>query len=544
MFLTSDLKIQFLGIIPILSDETGQLTPEQVVALSALLSFKGKSVRELRQEIIEKEQDINKKTQNILKNSSLRGHASIATTPTLAFSFEASKFLDSAITGIIFSSSLMASGRRTGAEPEDIVFPPTIYNNAEAKRIYEKQSIENINCFNWLLEQGVIKDEASKILQYGQRGAGIVVLAAESIIGLEREFEIEKDWMPEEIGRALSLLKKELNVLGIEQLFYTRLAAPRNVYPYPNIFKNPNQPNLARDLKEAGACLKKVNNLSKITNCQITASKGLLLKLKELNQLTQAISQDKERIINEWPRLLEMRRQISRDYNLAVQAQVLSSVAWRVWGEKKRHRTAAQSVESLYYCIDRASKVFSQTLTKRKIKTLSQGEIDKIDLVFSLPPNIRQEQKFLQKYLLTAAKSLSCYQKMLQIGIKPRDAVFVIPRAVRIDVLQSYDLYNLITGYYPLRLCSTVDEQLLRLTTQEALAIKEILKQKGVPELARAISVKCQQTGFCSEKDFCPQIKTAVSGYDQEFHQKIINSLEEKYKKQIILYKTDEKLFK
>ena len=64
--LTSDLKVTFLGITPLLKDRSGVLNPQEIVALSALLTFKGKSVQYLLKDAVEKGQDINEK---ILVNS-------------------------------------------------------------------------------------------------------------------------------------------------------------------------------------------------------------------------------------------------------------------------------------------------------------------------------------------------------------------------------------------------------------------------------------------------------------------------------------------
>ncbi len=54
--------------------------------------------------------------------------------------------------------------------------------------------------------------------------------------------------MPEEIGWLLNKIEKELKRNGVDLLYVTRLAAPRNTYPYPNIFKNPQKSSLVRDL--------------------------------------------------------------------------------------------------------------------------------------------------------------------------------------------------------------------------------------------------------------------------------------------------------
>ena len=101
--LTPDLKLDFLGFIPKFEDEF--LDPQSIVAFSALLSFKGrKSVKDLYKDIVEGEKDVGQKVRAVLRHSSLRGHASLSTTPALAITFRGSKFLDSLLTGIVFSS--------------------------------------------------------------------------------------------------------------------------------------------------------------------------------------------------------------------------------------------------------------------------------------------------------------------------------------------------------------------------------------------------------------------------------------------------------
>ena len=535
MLKTIDFKLQFLGIIPQFSDETGTLNPEQISALSALLTFKGKSVKGLLKETLDKGQDLDKKVRIILNKSSLRGHASVATTPTLAFSFEASKFIDSMLTGIVFSSSLMASGRRTDTSEKDIVYPTAIGKNKKAKELYRKQSLENLGCQNWLLSKGVTKDEASKILQYGIYGTGIMVLPVESLVGFVKEWEMEKEWMPEEAEILIDLFKKELKKLGISQLFYTRQIAPRDTYPYPNIFKDPKHSNLPREIGNSRLNLELPGTGGRIWDCFVGPVPELRRKLKELNKLTKEISSSKTKILKEWPKLLALRRQICRDYNLAVNIKVLSNVSWRVWGEKKRHRTVPQVVDSIYYSIEQAIKKLKTKNKKQKTPFDSaQGRhiknIKIIESCFSVPPTIKKNPHFLKRYVNCFLGSLDCYQKLIKMGIKPRDAVFVIPRGIRIKVLQEYNLFNLISGYYPLRLCSTAEEQLRSTTRQEADVIRKILKKKKFPELAEAISVKCQTTCFCHEENNCGQIKKLVKNYDEKFHKKMLGSLEEKYK--------------
>ncbi len=85
---TEDMKIKFLGVIPWYKNENLELSPQEVAAFSGLLTFRGDSVEDLIMEAQEKGQDISKKVKFILRKSSLKGHASMATMPVFCFTFE------------------------------------------------------------------------------------------------------------------------------------------------------------------------------------------------------------------------------------------------------------------------------------------------------------------------------------------------------------------------------------------------------------------------------------------------------------------------
>jgi len=527
--LTSDLKVKFLGITPVLNDKTGVLNPQQIVSLSSLATFKGRSIKKLLKEIEEKGQNLDERIKLILQRSSLRGHASIATTPSLCLNYEGSKFLDSALTGIYFSSSLVSSGRRTETTEKDIVFPDRIFQNKKAKKIYEGTSARIIKFFNFLLSQGIQKDEASKILQYGIYGTGVIQLPIETIIGLKREYLAEKDWMPEETGFLLKKIEKETKKLGVDLLYSTRAAAPRNVYPYPNIFKDPQKSNLTRELRKS----EKLIDGSKIVSLDTSITPELKNKLARLEKKKKEAFSSPIKIKKEWLNFLVSLQEVLRDYNSALRIKVLSSVPWRVWGEKKRHRTCPQIIESIYYCIERASKRFK----KFKIK-ISSGQINKkllkeVEEVFSIPPSIKRNKELLSEYLLVALKSFQGYQNLVKLKIKPRDAIFLIPRAVKIDILQEYDLYNLLTGYYPLRVCQTAEEEMRRNSLREVAQIKNVLTKKGLGFLNKFIVPKCQIVGFCLEDKSCPMIFNTVKSYNEKFHQEMKEELKKKFQENL-----------
>ena len=529
--LTSDFNIKFLEITPVYKDKTGVLNTQEMVAIAGLITFKGKSIKNILREIRAKGENLNDKIVTILQKSSLVGHASMATTPTFSVAFEGSKFLDSALTGIIFSSSLMSSGRRTDTTKKDIIFPDKIFLDKRAKIIYQETSEKIINFFNFLLSKGIIKDEASKILQYGIYGTGTIQLPVESIVGLKREYLREKEWMPEEVWFLIKKIEKATKKLGVDLLYTTRELAPRNIYPYPNIFKDPNKSNLVRELRES----EKLTGGSKLISLDVSIPRGLKKKLEDLKKKRKETFSSLKRIRKNWFNLLSLHQEIFRDYNLALKLKVLSSVPWRIWGEKKRHRTCPQIIESIYYCIGRTIKRFNKFKKQIEKKKINAKSLREIEEVFSLPPSIKENPEFLSSYLLTALQAFESYRKLIKLKIKPRDAIFLIPRGVKIDILQEFDLFNLLTGYYPLRLCQTAEAEMKRNTQKEIIDIKNALAQKGYKWLNDFIGPKCEIVGFCPEEKTCGWVKGLVKDYNEHFHremkEELRNSLTKNLKK-------------
>ncbi|MDD5415303.1 MAG: FAD-dependent thymidylate synthase [Smithellaceae bacterium] len=502
------------------------MAPQQIVALSGLLTYSGKSIDLILKETQESGKDVDKKIAAVLRASSLKGHASMATTPVLSFSYEASKFIDSGLTGIVFASAIMASGRRTDTTNEDIVYPAGIEAMGEAAELYKNASEKNIEVFNHLLANGVTKDEASKILQYGIYGTGIIQLPIESLATLKREYEAEKEWMPEDIGFLIDAIERKLKDYGVDLLYATRVAAPRNTYPYPDIFKNPAQTNFAREISAEN----RGRDNFKIISSDFIGTPGLKKRLQDLENKIKNAALDAKTIKDKWMGLLEERQLIARDYPLSANVKMFSSVAWRVWGDKKRHRTVPMAVDSVYYSAMEAAKVLAGLKKQIEDKTLAHAMIDKIDSVFSVPPGVRNDNEFLYQYIQRALDSLEIYQKMISLGIKERDAIFVVPRGLRLSVVQDYNFYNLIAGYYPLRICSTAEEELRRLSLKEVVAIKNLLQQKGLDWLAWHIQPKCYCAGFCLEQECCGTIKGLAKDYDAAAHQEIHKDLEGKFR--------------
>jgi len=419
---TRNLKIKHLGIIPVLKQEMGIFNSQEIVSFSALLTFKGKSVQSLLKDSLEKGENVEERIKKILRKSSLKGHASLSTTPVISFLYEGSKFLDSLLTGMYFGSFLVSSGRRTNTDIEDIVYPSDVLENEQTKEIYKKVSERNVNFYKSLLKKDIKKETASKILQYGIYGTGIVQLPLESFLSLKKEYEAEREWMPEETGLLIQEVEKRLKEMGVDLLYSTRLIAPKNIYPYPNIFKDPEEVSLTRELV-AG---RKLERGFKIVSTDIVFTPELKKKLNDLKNKIEKAAKSKEDTKSKWQELLSIRRKILRDYNSALNIKILSSVPWRVWGEKKRHRTCPQVVESIYFCTERAIHKLNELEDQIRNKNIDDNIVEQVEQVISIPVLIKEKPEFLKEYLLVALESFQGYQKLIELGIEPRDAVFLM----------------------------------------------------------------------------------------------------------------------
>ena len=81
---------------------------------------------------------------------------------------------------------------------------------------------------------------------------------------------------------------------------------------------------------------------------------------------------------------------------MALRIKVLSAIPWRVWGEKKRHRTCHQIIESIYYCIERAAKKFEKFKKQIQKNKFNKNLLKEIEEVFSIPPSVKRDKDIIE----------------------------------------------------------------------------------------------------------------------------------------------------
>jgi len=347
-------------------------------------------------------------------------------------------------------------------------------------------------------------------------------------VAFKKEIESHDEaWVPEEARMFVREIEKYLKKMGVDLIYASRDLAARNVFPAPTIFKDPAKPNITRELVKKKDLPKE---LTEIVDFNVTQTPGLEKRAKEIYLADQELAKNPKRIKKEWRKLLSLRHDFLRDYGTALNLKTLASASWRVWGDRKRHRTVPLTPDSIYYSIERAKKVFDKFAKKIETRKLTDSDLKKIDRAYSVLPSLKQNKDLLYGYLERAKASFDTYYELVdKFNVKPSDAIFVILRGVRIDMVANFDLFNLVSGFYPIRTCSTADIQLRNMTRFEMAKIKQFLEKKGLKYLAKLMVTKCWISHFCLEEKQCPVVNGLIKNYDEKFHEEMKAQLDEEF---------------
>jgi len=525
-----NLDVEILGYGPelnLIDKGYGVLTPQQVIAMASQMTYKDKDARQMALEYLEEcEKDINldfdKKTEKTIMGSAGRGHASLTTSASLWVLIKnSSKIVDSALTGIVFGSSLMPSSRRIPVSVENIVVPEGISNaDPELIALYYDVSSENIQLHEELRDKGVSTQDAAKITQYGIAGGGFMFLTLESILSYKRELEIEGKFIPKEIHNFVDLIESQLRDFGMEKLYWSRQHSPRNTYPYPHPFSDSDKNSFIQNLQG-------LHDISYdpfvMVNIPFGVSTEFVNDIADFLNFQEAVFSSEESIIENWKELELRRSDLVKRYEGMVSAESFANISWRVWGEVKRHRTVEQRVESVYAATNRALETFSNYSGRIQKGDLDSEMLHDFDRVLKTPKSISENNDYLREWLVRFDNSLKAYQTFVNRGIPESDAILIIPRGLMLNVHKRFNLFNIIDGYLPLRLCGTAEPEIQELSRKEAKLIGQL-----VPQLEGLIGPKCHTSGFCPESlkshKGCKRINSVVGFYDDGVHRRIQRS--------------------
>jgi thymidylate synthase ThyX len=454
------LYVQLLDVSPSFQE----FNPDQILAAAGLGTFKLQNAGEILKTISGETID------RIHREATRRGHASIASLPSLDIIYDGSRVLDYYLTALKFTRALVLSSRRVKWKKEDILIPDEIYNS-NFNLDYENMLSRQFDLYTSAVEKGIPLEQARKCLGFGLRSHGLLRMSIDTATELAK---MEEDpYIPTEIyyiGRILRSILMEKAKNFFENKSKLKVST---LYPFPNLFNNPSySPDYSNLLEEPS-----------VLNLSVDDS---FWELKE-----RLASDEKEKYFTSLSDL--SRGKISIRYSKPM------SVA--VFNEEKRHGSIDMEVESIHLAARRSLEELKST--------------DKVKTVY-IPEQFKKEG-LEEDYLGIVKDSLSLYERMIEAGINPGEAAYVIPQGVKVVVLGNLNGYHLFHpfGYFGIRTCKTAEEEMRKLTEK----LKTRIEEKE-PRFRNLIGPKCK-IGYCPEKNYCEKIFEYNPNYSTEIHGKV-----------------------
>lgn len=500
---------------------------DEIVSYAQPLVSNGMNFAELEEEILRDiENPDNKDFRDILFSKTAtgigRGH-SLGGLSGIVLGIHGTKMIDSGLTGLCASRSLVTSSRRRETGTGDIAIPESLKNNPELLKEYMEISEKVFNLSNEFKEKfgklGGI-ETFNKVIPYNNPADLFIVLPLDTLSTIVSEVRHDKlnqngNFIPRELHKLSEMLPTITKEAGQNIMFNQRIEVPRDTYFHYTVFKDPSLPNYA--LETGKGAWMNINPV--VVGCNKDFSKEFIRGLGELRRIfeeTRKISNPEELHKKSLDCMYAL-RDFSNEFNEALRVKVADSLSWRVWSEQKRHATLRQNVESVYSAALRASDKMA-ILWPIIEEAHSENAYEKIDKILEdlekdviIDDRLKRRPEVIIPYIYHTANQLRFYRKMMENGFEQRDALYIVPKNIRLRTLEHYDLANLIDLELPLRLCDTCEPERQAVSWKKRDAIAEF-----IPELDYFLTAKCG-VGFCTEKVFCNQL-TDMRDYSKDLH--------------------------
>jgi len=169
-------------------------------------------------------------------------------------------------------------------------------------------------------------------------------------------------------------------------------------------------------------------------------------------------------------------------------------------------------IEHAYFTfsIDGISRVTTHQLVRHRIASYSQQSQRYVTLDeenFVIPPTIEKKEKAKNLYLEFVRKAKEAYEKLLEMGIPPEDARYVVPQGITTHITVTMNARELL-HFFRLRCCYKSQWEIRKLAWKMLKIVREI-----APVLFHNAGPSCLSNGRCPEKKFpCPVKKLLERG--------------------------------
>ncbi|MEK6875474.1 MAG: FAD-dependent thymidylate synthase [Nanoarchaeota archaeon] len=455
-----------------------------------------------------------------------RGH-SLGGLSGVAFGIHGTKMIDSGLTGLCMSRSLVTSSRRRETTTEEIAIPEVLFDREDLLKEYLEISRDVLRMSSDFKDKfgklgGV--ETFNKVIPYNNPADLFIVLPLDTLSTIVSETRADNlnpngRFIPREVHTLAEKLAEIEESVGQGTMFRQRIEVPRDTYLHYCVFKDPSSPNysLEKGIKN------KMSIDPIVIECFKDFTSGFYENLKIVIGAFKRAGKtnDPEELHKRALESMYALRNFSNEYNEAVRIKIADTLSWRVWSEQKRHSTLRQNVESVYSAVYRAearTRGFWELIEKAYKENnfeIIEGKLDELEKYIVIDERMKKSPELIIPYIYHTARQLKFYDKLLEEGIEERDALYIAPKNIRVRTLENYDLANLVDLELPLRLCDTCEPERKASSWKKREKILEI-----VPELERLIQPKCN-IGYCTEGKYCGNVLRFRDDYNQELHKEV-----------------------
>ncbi|MBU7045012.1 MAG: FAD-dependent thymidylate synthase [Theionarchaea archaeon] len=154
---------------------------------------------------------------------------------------------------------------------------------------------------------------------------------------------------------------------------------------------------------------------------------------------------------------------------------------------------------SFTFSIEGISRACAQQLTRHRLASytmLSQRYSEMNDPeAFVIPPSIIGNQTAENMYYFYMTEAFAAYNDLLQLGIKPEDARFLLPNATKTNIIVTMNARELL-HFFSLRCCGRAQWEIREMANEMLRLAKEV-----APIIFSKAGPQCVKLGFCPEKE-------------------------------------------
>lgn len=451
-----------------------------------------------------------------------RGH-SLGGLSVVELGVHGTKMIDSGLTGLCMSRSLVTSSRRRETGTGDIAIPEGLESYPELLNEYMETSNEVFNLGKEFKEKfgkmnGV--ETFNKAIPYNNPADLLITLPLDSLATITAEVEADKinpngRFVPKELYALSEMFNGITKKVGQNIMYNQRIQVPRDTYMHYTVFKNPCNPNYALEKGQEVS----MDIHPRIVNLHTDFTPEFLAGLDNLRKLNEKVMKitDPKQLHNASLDYMHAQKRFTNEFNETISLTIADTLTWRVWSEQKRHATHRQQVESIYSAGPRAHNnmipfwdIIDNAYSNNDF-TAIEKVLPEIEKNIVIDERLKKQPEIIIPYVYHTMKQLMLYGKMIGKGIEHRDALYTLPKNVRVRTTETYDLTNLINLEFPLRLCNTCEPERKASSWEKRKHIVD-----AVPELDYFLKSKCS-VGFCTEGKYCSQI-TDQREYDLDLH--------------------------